>query len=320
MNRILKIMICAVVVVWLFSTGIVIGTFSMRQKYKTGLEEGSGQNTQIQTQTAESVHDEIVINMVTNVAPPTETTTQAVTEMTEPFSVELPTDNGNNTTYEAETQKTLAVPSGNEEIARALVNAVNQTKAMKGFNAVKNEKAEFVIDEITGGSVVKNIADSMVEKYSNKPAVSYSFSNGVDTNGSGNTPTMIIAPAGDTANIDVSSVKSASAQPNSDGGYDVTLMINEETQTLTQKAAAHSGIFDTLKPEDLSLPSSLKVTQMNCTYSDSEIKASINADGRLTSIYYTLPVSQGSAEGSMLGTKISVRLHGKYTASVEITY
>lgn len=320
MNKALKITVCVVAVVWIFACGLVVGTFSMRQKYKSqfSTSEATTQTqppqTQTQTQSGETSPDSIVIDMVTNVAPQTLSTTEAQS------SFELPKDNGNATTYEAQTQKQLAVPSGSAEISKALVDAINQTKSLKGFNAEKSEKADFAIDNVTGGNTVKNIVEGIINKVGNKPLTNYSFSNGADTNGSDETPMSVIAPKSGVAVLNASAVKSASAKTNSDGGYDIIIVLNDETQTLSQKASAHDGIFDTLNINDLAMPSAFKMSQLNFTYSDAEIKASVNSDGRLTSVSYNLPISKGEVEGTMLGAGISVSLHGAYSASVKITY
>lgn len=318
MKKIYVILISTVLVVWLFASGLIIGTSITRNKYNrtnTPSEPVQSSSQIVQPATENVVTTEgIKIDIVTDVAPVTST------QPTESFSFEMPTNAGNITTYKSETEKQLSVPSGNKEIGEALVSAVNSTKSMKGFTATATEKADFVIDSVTGGNAVKNVVEGLINKMGNKPETVYSFSNGVDNNGSAETPTSVIAPSGKSAYINEAAIKSASAQPNAGGGYDIVLVLNDETQTKNQHASNHDGLFDTLDMDSLSLPSGFKASQLNFSYTNAEIRASVNSDGRLDSISYSLPISQGTVEGSMLGATVAVALHGVYSSSVTMTY
>lgn len=309
MRKTFKVLIASVVVIWLFSAGLVTGTFMMRNKYKKMLE----QTTAPQIAQTEPTKQGIQIDIITDVAPVTTMTTQA-------FSFEMPTNGGNISTYGSSSEKQLAVPSGDKEIAQALIKAINTTKALKSFNAVKQEKTDFTVDSVTGGSAVKSAAEDMINKYGNKPVTEYSFSNGKDNNGSAESPSSVLPPKNATASVSESAIKSASAQQNSSGGYDIVLVLNDETQTPSQKASNHDGLFDTLDISSLSLPSGFKVAKADFTYSSAQIKASVNSDGRLDLIEYTLPISKGDIGGTMLSANVAVSLRGTYTSSVSFTY
>lgn len=312
MRKTLKIIVCVVLVIWVFATGLMLGTYRERKNMQNYMAENTAQQPQVSE--AAQLSEAVEIDMVTNVTPATEPST------TYEFTFETTENGGNLTTYESESVKQLEVPSGNSEIAKALVTAVNTTKSLKSFSAVKTEKADFTIDSVTGGNTVKGIAEGIINKIGNKPETSYSFSNGADKNGSDETPNSIIAPANKAAYIDEAAIKSASAQPNSIGGYDITIIMNDESQTISQSASNHNGLFDTLDIDSLSLPSSFKMSKLDFTYSGAQINASINADGRLASIDYSLPISNGVVEGGMLSVNISVVLHGAYTAAIRFTY
>lgn len=315
MRKVYKIIIAAVVVIWIFASGLVLGTYTVRNRVRKSLNESTAPVTQAtQPSTTVPTTQGIIIDMITDVSPQTEAPT------TQPFSIEITTSGGNITTFVSNTEKTLNVPSGNKEIADALVSAVNSTKATKAFTAVRRDQTDFVIDNVTGGSAVKGIAESVINKVGNRPETTYSFSNGKDNNGSSETPVGIIAPANKSASISETAIKSASAQTNADGGYDITLTLNDETQTLSQKATNHDGLFDTPDMTSLPLPSGIKMGRIDFVYSNATINASVNSDGRLTSISYSLPISQGIVEGSMLSATVNISLHGVYSSTTRFTY
>lgn len=315
MRKAYKTIIIAVLVVWIFASGLVLGTFITRKNYRKSLQEnGETVSAQAPQTTLAPVTEGIKIDIVTDVAP----VTQAPT--TEPFSLEVPTDGGNITTFSSVTEKTLTTPSGNKEIAEALVKAINTTKSTKAFSAQKHEETNFIIDSVTGGNAVKGIVEGIINKVGNKPDATYSFSNGVDNNGSGQTPTTAIPPLTGAASLSEAAVKSASAQPNAQGGYDLTVTLIDETQSLSQKSQAHDGVFDTPDMASMPFPSGFKLNEMAFNYSGATIKACVNSDGRLISIEYLLPISQGHAQGSMLGATVEVSLHGTYSANMSFTY
>lgn len=325
MNKTIKILICVVVGVWVLALSIIaVGNMLGYNPRKQQATEAppTFADTVYQPQTepsselyipSETSTEGIVIDIITDVAPVTTTTTQ-------PFSIEIPSDNGNITTYKSDEAKKLEVPQGNKAIGEALVSAINLTKATKGFTAVSKEKADFTIDSVTGGNAVKGIVEDLINKAGNKPEANYSFSNGVDQNGSSETPNSVIPPMNSTASVSESAIKSASAVQNADGGYDITLVLNDESQTLQQKAVNHGALFNAPDITSFELPSGFKMSQLNFNYTNATINASVNSDGRLTSINYSLPISQGVVQGTMMIATIDVSLHGIYTASVNITY
>lgn len=318
MERKLKTLLLIVVGVWVTALGIIaVGNMLGLKPQRAATTETYPTEyyvpvTQPSTEIVTST-DRIQIDMVTDFAPSTELSTES-------SPLEIPTGNGNMTTYKSDTVKTLAVPQGNKEIGEALVKAVNMTKATKGFTATTNEKADFVIDSVTGGNAVRGIVEDLINKAGNKPQATYSFSNGVDQNGSSETPNSVIPPMNNTASLDESAIKSASAVQNADGGYDITLTLNDESQSLSQKAVNHSALFNPPDKASLSFPSGFKLGELNFYYTSATINASVNSEGKLTSISYSLPIAQGNASGTMIAVPVNVSLHGTYTANVTVTY
>ncbi len=323
-QKLLKICVSCVVVVWLFCIGIVLGTY-MTRNGMMAVDTTTTVPTNTETTT------QIVIDIVTNQAAPT---------TTEKVSIDITTGDSGLTTYNngdnqgvmgGETDQTnsqnpvtqtpqTSVPSTKEDVVKSLVDAINNTKATKNFTAERKHNMSVVVDEITGGSVVKNIADSVIEKNSNMTDSTFTFVNGVDTAGSGETPNSLFFPDGKQATLDPSAVKTATATDNGDGTYNVHIEMNPEKQTLTSPAINHDGIYETISIESFGLPSNVNVTSMYVNYNNSVIDATVNAEGKIKTIRYCMPVSEGGGEGKMIGVTVSIKMHGQYDGTITCTY
>lgn len=319
-KTLLKVCISCVAVVWIFCIGLVMGTFFVRNGMMTLPET----QTQTQAQPTEST-TQIVINMVTNQAAPT--TTEQVT-ITLPgsdsglttYADGQQTQNGDPGTVPSTEAPTSKIPSSKEEIAKALTDAINATKSTKNFTASRNHNMAIAVDDITGGALVKNIADSIIADKGNMTNATYTFVNGVDQGGSDETPDTLVFPPNKPANLDPAGVKSATATDNGDGTYTVQIEMNPEKQTSTAPAVYHDGIYETISVASFGLPSSVNVTSMYANYNASKISAVINSEGKLNSITYSMPVSEGGGEGKMMGVTVSIKMHGQYDGTITFTY
>lgn len=315
MNRLIKVCAVCVAAVWLFCMGLVIGSYGVRRQAKKELEPSTEppsvtQNTQQDVQTSQ-----IVIDMVTN-------QTTLPEKKDDPLGTT--SSGGNITTFASmanadanEQTPQSKLPSGNAEIAKALVNAINATKATQNFTAKKTENLSVTIDQATGG--IEGIVNSLVSKQLDKPDTVCTFSNGVDSSGSGKTPNALIAPINKMASLDESGVQSASVTAGTDGAYTVDITLKPEKQTLKQNAKNHSGVFETFDFSSLKLPSGISVTDLHISYSGAKITAKINKNGKLDSITYVLPMTEGGGSGKML-VPVNVTMHGQYDCTLTCTY
>lgn len=318
-KTLIKVCASCVAVVWIFCIGLVLGTFFVRNGMMT-LPETETQSPQTPTEST----TQIVIDMVTNQATPT--TTEQVT-INLPGSDTGLTTYGNGqqaqntdpavTTTEAPASK---IPSTKEEIAKALVDAINATKATKNFTATRKHNMAVGIDDITGGSLVKSIADSVIASQTDMTDSTFTFVNGVDQGGSDETPDTLIFPPNKQAYLDPSGIKNITATENGDGTYTVHLEMNPEMQTNDAPAIHHEGIYETISVASFGLPSSINVTSMYANYNASVIDAVINQEGKLKSVKYCMPVSDGGGEGKMMGMTVSIKMHGQYDGTIDITY
>ncbi|MDD6021778.1 MAG: hypothetical protein ACI4GA_04000 [Acutalibacteraceae bacterium] len=315
MNRLIKVCAVCVVIVWIFCMGLAVGTFKVRNKYKKELEPTSESAVSVQQSQQNAQTSQIVIDMVTNQTTLPEKKDDPLGEKT--------TGSGNISTFASseggsEPTPSAQLPSSYADIAKALVNAVNATKATQNFTAEKKEKLTINIDSVTGG--LKSLADSIISKSTDRPDTVCTFSNGVDSAGSGKTPNSLIAPINKMASLSADAIKDAKVTPGTNGAYTIEVELKSETQTLNQSAKNHAGIFETLDISSFGLPSNVSLTEASIDYSGARVTANINKNGKLDSIAYVLPITQGSASGKMSVVPVSISMHGQYDCSVTCTY
>lgn len=220
----------------------------------------------------------------------------------------------------AEEQEKL-IPQGKENIVKAYVDGVNKLKNAKNVTVTKSATLNAQIDNITGGELVENFVNDMIQK--NQPAdITYTFINGVDQP-TGQTPVTAIAPLGVYAALSDSAVTSAKAEGTMNGGYKLTLTLIDETQTYTAPATNHSTTVEVIDVKAL-IPSGATVNSLDIIYSGTIIEASFDKDNKITSIRHHLPVSKGTGSGSMsaLITNINfeMEMHGEYNCTYTVTW
>lgn len=238
-------------------------------------------------------------------------TTQATTAPVEENTTAAPVET---TTQPTTTQNTLTVPQSKEEIVAAYVNGVNTLKNTPNFVMNKNDTLNITIDEITGGSMVQNFANTLIPTPTPE---SYTFVGGVDS-ATNATPNSTVAPLNVAAKVDVNAVTSAVAQQNADGGYTLQLVIQPEVQTYTSPAPNLSTMVQVIDANSL-LPSGATIKDMTVNYEPSTITAVFDSQNRIVSMQHIL-VSQGGGSGSMLGITASMTMHGNYTSDYTINY
>lgn len=222
-----------------------------------------------------------------------------------------------NTTKPSTTKPKSNVPEGKNEIITAYINGVNQLKKEQNFSLNKEDKLNITIDEITGGSVVKGLAENMISN-GQTPPESFSFVGGVDAN-TGSTPTQVIAPINVNASVNPDAVTSAVAAPTSDGGYTLKLTFIDETQTYTTPAPNLSTMVEVIDINEL-LVNGITIKDVSFLYSGTYIEATFNKAGKITSMKHYLCVSECVGNGSLAMIPVSVVIHGDFTSIYNISY
>ena len=187
------------------------------------------------------------------------------------------------------------------QVVDLLKNAVTKTKAYTGTVTVHHvEKFENVnILQITGGNIVKGIANSLIGSLVKPSDEMLTFNGGTSVTGEGETVQLTL-PKNGPFTLTESGAASARAA-NSGGNIIVDVTLVSETATMTQKPAANSAAIGYLDISSLDI-SAVKLNAVNITYSGSTIHATINPDGYISAIAYTIPLHiEGEATVPVVG-------------------
>lgn len=216
------------------------------------------------------------------------------------------------------------VPKTKSEIVSAYIKAVNKLKKTKNFTLVKTNSLNMTIDELTGGESIKNMADKLVKQNSPKGSMTYTFKDGIaqetGEEQSGKSPDQVIAPIGKNAAVTEGFVKDAFAKADSNGGYTLRLSFNSETQTLDSEASGYANCMEVIDIEALGLPSGTKLETLSIVYDNSYIEATVNKDGKITSMKHYMQVTSASGNGKYLIIPVQMKSHGDFTSEYQITY
>lgn len=309
-KKIMQIAVIAVVAVWVFCISLAV---SMKVVKKNN-DPTTTQTPQIQTateneQSAVTSSQQLSSIGGNNISEQVQNTTAQ--------QVVASTANSQQTSTTQSSAPTLTVPKSKSEIITSYVNAVNALKATSNFSLYKDDKLNITIDSISGGSAVEKFAKNMLASNQKQP-ITYNFQNGVDSS-TGATPMSAIAPLNKSASIDESFVTNATATPNADGGYTIDLSFASESQTYPNETVHHKNVVEVVDVEAL-IPSGATINNMNMTYSDTTIKATIDSSGKITHMRHYLNVKNCTGSGSMSVFTMNITLHGDFVSEYTITY
>ncbi|MCR5042233.1 MAG: hypothetical protein K6C36_09090 [Clostridia bacterium] len=187
-------------------------------------------------------------------------------------------------------------PSGwsKDEIVSAYVNAVNKTKAvMDTYTAHHTEAFVADITHITGGDVVKGIANSLLSGVVKPSDEDLSFAGGRTVTGEGANIDVLL-PKNKSCTLSSAGVTSASAVSNGDGSYNVTLTLLPESVDMTTVPVHNASAIGYLDVSSIDI-SFMTVTSCDITYGGSTITARINKDGLVSQATYVLNLTVNGA-------------------------
>ncbi len=220
-------------------------------------------------------------------------------------------------TTPATTGAGFTVPQGKNAIIQAYVNAVNKLKSTPNFKLERTDTLNVQIDEMNPSSM-RSLANKIIAGNTKTAPDVYTFVGGSDA-ASGKSATYVIAPAGKNASLAPTSVTSATATATADGGCTISLVLGADTQTLTTPPAKLSGVMDVLSVDAMGLPSSAKIDDMTVHYDNSTITATLDNQGRITTMQHKLIVTDSTANGSYV-MSVTVKIHGDASAQYKVTY
>lgn len=218
--------------------------------------------------------------------PSAEPSTEA--PVTEAPVTEAPSSEAVTAEPSTEAEKDITQYSKTELIAY-LTDAVNKTKAYTDPLTVKHvENFNITVDEITGGSLVKNVANPIIEKVVAPTDETLQFNGGTAVNSEGETVPIILPKSG---NFYLPEEGCASISAAKNGSFvTITATLAAETGTLTAKPAYNSQACGFLDVGSLDI-SAISFSEFNVNYSGTKLVITVNEQGYVTSADYTIPIS-----------------------------
>ena len=185
------------------------------------------------------------------------------------------------------------------EVVQFFSKAVNDAKAFKGNLSVTHSE-EFSSLDITkcpGGQLGINLANRIASGVIKPTNETLQFANGTAQNAEGD-PVPILLPKRQGFTLTADGVQNAKAMKN--GALTmIEITLVSESSTLETPPKYNSAAIGYLDPSEVDL-SVVKIERFNVTYSGSTIVATVDAEGRVVSASYTVPVAI-DVRGSALG-------------------
>ncbi|MGN1418921.1 MAG: hypothetical protein ACI4W6_06310 [Acutalibacteraceae bacterium] len=316
-KKYIQIAAIAVAAVWVFCIVFVISMKKVQNDSAASL-------TDVPTASSASIETFESSTFVQTTAPTTETTTMPfvsidgnnVTTTVSASTPQWKLDEEANSTTKSE-EKEASIPTEKKDVIDAYISAVNKLKNTENFTLIKTDKLSVTIDDATGGSVVRNTAQKVIDQNSDDTPKNYVFSGGKTSDGI--LPNDVIAPLGKSASLSATDVVSATSKAGSDGSYTVTINLGNQKQTLTSAAPAYSTSMEVFDLDSLGL-ASMNISEMNINYGNSSITAKIDKNGRITSMTHYIEVTKGTGTGRIALVSASVTMHGNCKSTYKITY
>lgn len=324
-KRIIEISLLAIIIVWLSCFSCVICVSMVRnnqaaQTQQTTTETSATVQTTTAPQTTHTTTEKLIVggNIVATtviVDDPQWLVEQEASIQASKLADEI---SKSLTTTEPTTAKNgYPVPKTKDEIIDAYISGVNEVKNTKDFTLYKDDSLNLIFDSITGGSLVQSFAQSLAEDNQKVP-ITYNFADGLDS-ATGNTPLSAIAPLNSYASINHDAVKTATAVPNSDGGYTLNLVIQDEVQTHNTAAPNLATTVEVIDVSPL-LPAGATLSDLTINYTGTTITATFNNKGKLTYMEHYLCVDKAKGTGGYGPLSITMEMHGDFTSKYTFTY
>ena len=251
-------------------------------------------------------------------APPVQTTAPAEQTTTAPPAAEQTTapaaDNSG--------ASSASVPSTKAEIAAAYNKAINDLRAYQGKVTMK--KSDDVKIEVTDlPALAATAINAVVKNFTGVTTSEYTFENGVDVNDPNRKLVEKIIPWNRDANVQEAGLVSASATPNADGGYTMTMTFVAEDSKFdgtknTSEPTYHMGAMDPLNLASIDLGDVVSITSADLHYPGATLTATVDGQGRIVKIDNKLPL-EGSGSGKAV-ISLTINMKGSMDSAYEFIY
>lgn len=325
-KRLIEISLFAIIVVWLscFSCVICVSMIRNNRAAQTPEQTTTAPSTTVQTTTAPTTTlpttEKLIVggNVVATtvvVDDPEWLKEQEASIQASKLADEI--SNSLTTTAPTTAKNSYPVPKTKDEIIDAYINGVNKVKDTENFTLYKDDTLNLVFDELPGGSIIQGFADSLVADNQKAP-ITYNFVGGTDS-ATGKTPLSAIAPLDSYASVNHGAVKTATATPNTDGGYTVKLVLQDEEQTHISAAPNNATTVEVIDVSPL-LPAGATLSNLSINYKATTITATFNNKGRLVYMEHYLCVDRAEGTGGYGPIAATMKMHGDFTSKYTFTY
>ena len=218
------------------------------------------------------------------------------------------TDNGSSATITNDpTKYTVA------QVVNYYNTSLKNTYNLPKLTIDKIEDIKIVIDDVTpGGKTVTKIGNKIIESYAKATPASASFTNGKNTSGGDDAQEFSMH-----ANLDPAGVKSASVKKVG-SGYEINIALKPEKATLQNRPTYNSQCANPLDLGSVDL-FGVTVTQADFNYPGTTLKATVDANGRVTSAVSFMPMN-GTGAGKFIGIGGSATVHGSMTKTATFKF
>ncbi|MBQ7861940.1 MAG: hypothetical protein IJ349_07055 [Clostridia bacterium] len=215
-----------------------------------------------------------------------------------------------------------SVPSTKAEIAAAYNKAINDLRAYQGKVTMK--KSDDVKIEVTDlPALAATAINAVVKNFTGVTTSEYTFENGVDVNDPNRKLVEKIIPWNRDANVQEAGLVSASATPNADGGYTMTMTFVAEDSKFdgtknTSEPTYHMGAMDPLNLASIDLGDVVSITSADLHYPGATLTATVDGQGRIVKIDNKLPL-EGSGSGKAV-ISLTINMKGSMDSAYELIY
>lgn len=252
----------------------------------------------------------------------TETKPQWKIEEEASISASIAQSKAKTTTKKSQQKTTKAyngiVPQTRAAIIEAYLKGVKNLKNTKNFSLTRQSKLKMNIEDITGGYLVQQVAQTLAKYENNSLTEAFDFRLGVDSS-TGFTPNDVIPPYEDTAKLKDSAVHSTSAKELSDGGYTITIKLKGETQSFDHEPENHKAITETSNNIE-EMFRTVEIESYELNYSGTTITALFDKNNRITYIEHYIPITDATVKGTMSYVPLTVSFSCEDIVQYDISY
>lgn len=322
MKKEFKIVIAAILAIWIFLIGMEVGVYKEKRAY-------SEKDTTVSAPVVTTEPAAQTTEPSTQVAEPSTKATEPSTVATEPslpaantgVSEDNPLDPSEDTT-----QKTTAGATDDpsslskEQVLEQVVKYVTQVKGEQNMTANKKEDIKVELTDLSVAAA-KSIVQGIIDGLAGSEEVTYTFSGGqgTDPDGKAVTPNDVIPPTGKAFSLTDAGVASGKAEKVGDNTVYTVVLVPESTTLESPEPVHNAAAIGYLNLGGLDLPSSVQLTKADMQYPGSTVTVTVDANDKVIALKNELPMT-GVGEAKVIGMSGNAAFGGALNEEWTFTY